>query len=619
MSNKKVNKFQSDRNSFAYLIALLSGVTLIFVPEMADPFNTPKLIFLAIISSWYLGHLINSYRLNRFPLRSVDGFTLLLASAFIISMFVSAIFTKPLLIALIGDTQRRNGLLFYLSAIIIFLYIVRKTTFESAIIVVKVVIFTASVLSIYGLMQISGNDFINWVNPYNQMISTLGNPNFASALLAVFAVFLFLGLFLKSLPKFYRYISLVVLLFSFICIVLSESRQGLLVFIFALLFFILFFVMNQKNHFKIMILPTTILIFALAIIGMLQKGPFASLLYKDSVSVRGYYWRAGLEMFKANIFTGVGLDRYEPYFKFYREPGYSLKYGYEIGSSNAHNVVIQLFATGGIFVGITYLFLLGFVLVQGIRLVRGTSGENHLIAMILLSAWLGFQSQAIISIDNIGLSVWGWLVSGLIVGLARAQEENSHLSSTEKTPAQNFRIVKVNLLQPTISILATAPILILSIFLIRAETDLYTLKSIVSAPSEESKPYGLMYASKVLSNPLADSNYRFDASMILIKLGYIQEGNNAFNSLFDSDPDNLLYLNIVANNEEKNKNLKSALKFRKKISLLDPWNVDNKVKLSKLYLQMDDLINAKLIKDNLVTFAADKSEVKELIDLVAKT
>jgi hypothetical protein len=34
---------------------------------------------------------------------------------------------------------------------------------------------------------------------------------------------------------------------------------------------------------------------------------------------------------------------------------------------------------------------------------------------------------------------------------------------------------------------------------------------------------------------------------------------------------------------------------------------------------MGDLINAKTIKDNLVTFASDKSEVKELIDLVAKT
>jgi O-antigen ligase len=43
----------------------------------------------------------------------------------------------------------------------------------------------------------------------------------------------------------------------------------------------------------------------LAILGMLQKGPLVSLLYKDSVSVRGYYWRAGIEMFKDSPLTGV--------------------------------------------------------------------------------------------------------------------------------------------------------------------------------------------------------------------------------------------------------------------------------------------------------------------------
>jgi hypothetical protein len=35
-----------------------------------------------------------------------------------------------------------------------------------------------------------------------------------------------------------------------------------------------------------------------ALVGMLQIGPLEKFLYKPSVSVRGYYWRAGLEMFK---------------------------------------------------------------------------------------------------------------------------------------------------------------------------------------------------------------------------------------------------------------------------------------------------------------------------------
>lgn len=618
MRNNKINKLHPAQNAISSLTWLLAGVTLVVIPEMADPFNSPKFILLALISSWFLGHLIDSYRTNKFPLKSAEAITLFLAIFFLTSMLISVFFTKPLLIGLIGETQRRNGFLFYFSSLIIFLYISRVSSFDSIIKVFKVIILTAAILSIYGLIQISGNDFIDWVNPYNKMISTLGNPNFASALLAVFAVFLFYGLFLKSLTKIYKLFSIVVCVMSFVCIVISDSRQGILVFIFASLFFIAFFMINKKNYLKLLIIPGTIFIFMISIFGMLQKGPLASLLYKDSVSVRGYYWRAGIEMLKANFFTGVGIDRYEPYFKLYREPGYALKYGYEIGSSNAHNVVIQLFATGGVFVGTAYLLIIGFVFIRGIGLLRRTSGENQLITLIIFSAWIGFQSQTFISIDNIGISVWGWLLSGLIIGLAKSQQKINEINTFQKAHSKNLKNENISLLQPIASIVLTVPVLVLSIFLVRAKTDLYTLKSIISAPSEQNKPYGFSYAFKVLNNPLADSNYRFDSAMSLIKLGYIQEGNEAFNSLFNSDPNNLLYLNILANNEEKNKNLESAIKFRKEISKLDPWNVENKVKLSKLYLEVGNFIDAKLIKDDLVAFAENKIEVIELIDLIAR-
>ena len=96
---------------------------------------------------------------------------------------------------------------------------------------------------------------------------------------------------------------------------------------------------------------------------MLQIGPLAQYLYKDSVSVRGFYWRAGMKMFWENPLFGVGLDRYGAYFKEFREVNYPLRYGYEITSSNAHNTLIQIFATGGVMVGISYLCVLILILV----------------------------------------------------------------------------------------------------------------------------------------------------------------------------------------------------------------------------------------------------------------
>lgn len=53
----------------------------------------------------------------------------------------------------------------------------------------------------------------------------------------------------------------------------------------------------------------------IAILGMLQVGPLTDLLYKSSVTVRGYYWNAGIQMLKQSPLTGVGVDRYGAFLK----------------------------------------------------------------------------------------------------------------------------------------------------------------------------------------------------------------------------------------------------------------------------------------------------------------
>jgi hypothetical protein len=65
----------------------------------------------------------------------------------------------------------------------------------------KMAILTGGILSIYGLMQINGNDFVAWNNPYNSMIATLGNPNFASSLLALIALISFFSFFNKHCSR----------------------------------------------------------------------------------------------------------------------------------------------------------------------------------------------------------------------------------------------------------------------------------------------------------------------------------------------------------------------------------------------------------------------------------
>jgi hypothetical protein len=55
------------------------------------------------------------------------------------------------------------------------------------------------------------------------------------------------------------------------------------------------------------------------------------------------------------------------------------------------------------------------VIVSAIKIIRRESIFNAGFAG-LFGAWVAYLAQSIISINQIGLAIWGWLLSGLIIG-----------------------------------------------------------------------------------------------------------------------------------------------------------------------------------------------------------
>jgi tetratricopeptide (TPR) repeat protein len=474
----------------------------------------------------------------------------------------------------------------------------------------KVAILIGLVLSCYGLMQINGKDFIKWSNPYNAMISTLGNPNFASATLAILSLLALYGIFLKNLPVIYKLLGVIFIVISLIDIVISDSRQGLLVIFFSLLVYVSVYLYYKNRKIGFLVMLVSAFIGALAVAGMLQKGPLTTLLYKDSVSVRGYYWRAGIEMFLSDPLTGVGVDRYGAYFREFREVGYPLKYGYEITSSNAHNTFIQLFATAGIFVGTLYLMLIGYVLFSGIKLLRKCNGEDQKITLGLTSAWIGFQAQSLISIDNIGISVWGWLLGGAIIGLSTGINGNLKKTEIQQVSVKNANNVQINLFQPAISALVLVPIVVFSSFLDISENNLFFLTGIAVSSSPQNREPVLDYVNKVLNNPLSDPFYKYRAAFFLLDMGFTDEAYSIILSSHKHDPRNPDYLLGLANFEESKQNIQNAISIRSKISKTDPWNADNYLKLLVLYKQSGDFVNANAMKNKIMNFAPNTDIAK---------
>jgi O-antigen ligase len=584
-----------------------SLITLYFNSKIQDPFNSPKMWILLIISAWLLGHLIFNNK-GSFKDKNLQKFALL-TLLFSIFLFISAIKTDVLYTAFLGENQRRNGFLAYIALIIFMLSASGFIKFQSLKRFNLIAFLTGLILAVYGLMQISGFDFIKWNNPYNAIISTVGNPNFAAAVMAMMAAIIFGPVLNSNYNKYYRFSSLFLTLILLYTIYLSDARQGLIAFAIGIGVYITIWLYTIKYKLRHIFLGGSIAVGIFSILGMLQIGPLTSFLYKSSVTVRCYYWRAGIEMFLNHPWFGVGIDRYGAYFKEYREVTYPLNYGFTITSTNAHNLPIQIFATAGIFAGISYILLLGFIAWRGILGIRNKIGAEKLQFASIFSAWLAYQAQSIISIDNIGISIWGWVLGGAVVGLSIQDpsgfsQTGNNLKSKIKTPQFNFK-------QVTASSAALITVLILIIPLFQSEKNMFETRMRFNPDVAENRSPLREYALKILSSDLAEPSYKINVGSYLAASGFLDEGIKALEDVSKSDPRNLDSLMFLAQFNEQLNKPQEAINYRIEIAKYDPWNAANYLQLGRNYKALGDITNMNKMREKINSFASTTQEAAQ--------
>lgn len=578
-------------------------VTLVFNTKFFDPFNSPKFIITIFLSVWAFGHLVNVYRLNLGHPNLLQHKVLAVLSLFMLGQLISFLATDNKIYGIVGDVQRRNSFVLYLAFVIIALLIVKTFRYNDVIKFLKYMIILNLVLSVYGLVQILGGDFVNWVNPYNSMISTLGNPNFASAILAVFSIMSLGSLMIGNLDTFYKVIAISASIISVYAILKSQSRQGIIVLLVGIFMGLTFTLIRYFPRFRLLLIFLFSSLMMMGAAGMLQVGPLAKYLYKESVSVRGYYWRAGFEMFQNNFFTGVGQDSYGHFFKQYREVSYALKYGFDITSSNAHNVPIQIFATAGVLAGMGYIFLLGLVFVSGVKILQTKNDAIFKLGLILFSGWIGFQAQSFISIDNIGISIWGWLLGSAILALrAQLMSENDGIQVKTVIKSKS-NSVNINLFAPITSLILLIPTIFLVTLLYRAETDMVKIRAFSDPSNVEFRQIANTYALKIIDNPVADPYYKFQAALSMIDMGNEIEGYRQILDLSSQNPRDLNLLNFIAFYENKNGNYNNEVGARYLIKKYDPWNLRNLLDLIKGLKQLGRPEEAEVIREFILSNA----------------
>ena len=583
--------------------------TLYFNSKIQDPFNSPKMWIIILISAWLTGHIFAN---NQKTLKDNDIkiFTVLIG-CFVFFGLIAAINTDVTYTAFFGENQRRNGFFTYLALIIFMLASALFIKVDAIRRLNHVAFSTGLVLAVYGLMQISGLDFIKWNNPYNAVISTVGNPNFAAAVMAMIASIVFGPVLNASFNVYYRIASFLLTGILLITIYLSDARQGLISFAIGIGVYVMIWTYSVKSKIRNFLLGSSLTIGVFAILGMLQIGPLTSYLYKNSVSVRGYYWRAGIEMFKDQPFFGVGFDRYGAYFKEFREVGYPLVYGFNITSSNAHNVPIQIFSTTGVFTGIAYLAILGFIAWRGIVGIRSKDGNEKLLVASVFSAWLAYQAQSIISIDNIGISIWGWVLGGIVVGVSR--KGNQENENTSKTPKRAVNNTKFNLRQTFISTTALAIALVAVVPLYQSEKNMFETRFRFNPSAAESKTALYEYAIKTLKTKPLEPTYKITSGNYLVASGFTAEGLGILSEVVKSDPRNLDALTSLAEFNQQLGNLEEVETYRLQIAKYDPFNAANYLQLGRNYKSVGDLERMTQMRSKIISFAPNTEEAKQAI------
>jgi hypothetical protein len=414
-------------------------ISILVWTTVTDPVNVTKLLALggvagaaiAVTVSFGAKDLWKNYKL---PISLLALFLLTVLN----SVFQSEAPSSQLLYGAYG---RNTGLVTYVLLIFLFISALSLSQKDSFLKISYGILIAGAVNVAYSLWVILFGDFVGWSNPYGNILGTFGNPNFVGSFLGIFASVLFAYIVKPNVKLINRAALTVVLLVTFIEIQSSNAIQGIVVAGGGISLVGFYFL---RSKFKSNIIPAiysaaVFVVGVFAVMGALQKGPLTSLIYKNSVSLRGEYWQAAWNMGQKFPFSGVGMDTYGDWYRQLRDDQALINPGPNTTTNAAHNVILDQFAYGGWPMLLAYLAVFPLVILAIFK-VSLRSREFDFAFIALAVAWICYQVQSVISINQIGLAIWGWILGGSLIAYEKVTRPSQDSEIKQSTP--NGRRVK---------------------------------------------------------------------------------------------------------------------------------------------------------------------------------
>jgi len=422
-----MNKNKNIVQSFALNLFLITSAVV--TPFYSfESINLPKFIVLIFFASTALLYLAINIKTSFFSLPKVSKIILIgLLSTYLLTFALS---DTPWQQQLYGRENRRNGLLTYLSLLLLFLvfhsipYLKHLKVFLNRIALAGVIVISYSVLQLIGL------DPYKWDSVNLHFFSTLGNPNFLSAYIAVVSVPLLTWFYLNlnSAPKLMRGICVILILAILLFLIYRTfSYQGFISLFASLSVFTLIIIYKNKKRIVFFGLMTLVGVSGLlAFFGTLNSGPLAEILYKGSITSRGDFFRAAVNAGNSNLIGGTGFDSFGDFYLLYRDEVAGLRPNAEFTDS-AHNYFLDLYATQGLFGLFFYTFLTYLTLKGFVKLIRMQTSTVHTAA--LFASWVAVQVQSLVSPTNFLFSILIFSISGFVIGSAYLKKDAPELTN----------------------------------------------------------------------------------------------------------------------------------------------------------------------------------------------
>jgi len=371
-------------------------------------------------------------------------------------------------------------------------------------------------------------------------------------------------MWLVVMPQTNKFISvgLVALIFVELIVMYKSSvRQSLVLFIFGLS--VVVYSELNKRHRTISFLWVGLVTLGglFAVLGALKIGPLTSYVFKESISYRGDYWRAAWRMFTDNPLFGVGLGNYGDYFNRYRDSLQVSRRGPELSSDVAHSLPLDFLAMGGIVLGSAYILLIALSVTLVLRKIKRSSNDEKTTGFVIFSLLGSYLLQSLISIDQIGLAIWGWIFIGAALSF-----------SSSKITGRKIELRIHQLFSSIAVVISLISFIFVSIPTWQASS---SLKKLASLPFEQqginAGAMRLELASKLVSLTPHDSQFKTQVALYLLTNNQ-SEGIDYANKAIEQNSSDSTALNYLVIAYTQLNDAENIAKYKALAIKIDPFN-----------------------------------------------